>query len=252
MDIQGVGALVTGGASGLGAATARRLAAGGARVTIVDMDEARGREVAAEIGGAFAHADVADGPAMEAVFADLTDLRVLVCCAGVGFGRGTVRRGGPHDLESFERVVRINLTGTFNCIRLAAWHMSQLEPRTDGERGVIVTTASVAAFDGVDGGAAYSASKAGVAGMTLPIARDLGRYGVRIVSIAPGSFDTPMAAGMPADYIDQMAQTTPFPPRFGNPAEYGELAAHIIANRMLNGEVIRIDGAIRMTPSSLR
>ena len=244
--------VVTGGSSGLGEATARRFAAAGARVTILDLNEAQGSAVAESIGGAFAAVDVADGPSVEAAMADLANLRVLVCCAGIAGGRATIRRDGPHDLESFERVVRVNLTGTFNCIRLAAWKMHTLDPGDDDERGVIVTTSSVAAFDGVDGGASYSASKAGVAGMTLPLARDLGRHGIRVVSIAPGGMSTPMTVVLPSRYSEQMIGDTPFPRRFGTPDEYASLAAHIVENRMLNGEVIRIDGAIRMAPSSLR
>jgi NAD(P)-dependent dehydrogenase (short-subunit alcohol dehydrogenase family) len=244
--------LPTGGASGLGAATAAQLRKAGARVTILDQDENRARAHAKAIDATWCALDVADGPAVKAALADLNNLRVLVCCAGVGGGMAVVRRNGPHDLEMFERVVRVNLTGTFNCLRLAAWKMSQLEPTDDGERGVIVTTASIAGYDGVDGGAAYSASKAGVAGMTLPLARDLGRFGVRVMSIAPGTFTTPMTAGMPPDFDNQMRDTTPFPHRFGEPTEYAALVEHIVSNRMLNGEVIRLDGGLRMTPSRLR
>jgi NAD(P)-dependent dehydrogenase (short-subunit alcohol dehydrogenase family) len=253
MELRDVDAVVTGGASGLGAATAAHLTNAGARVRILDHNADAARQHAAAIGASWCAVDVADGEGVEAALSDLTNLRVLVCCAGIGAGKAVVRRNGPHDLESFERVVRVNLTGTFNCIRLAAWAMSRLEPVDDGaERGVIVTTASIAAFDGVDGGAAYSASKAGVAGMTLPLARDLGRFGIRIVSIAPGSFATPMTESMPADFDEQMRSTTPFPPRFGEPPEYAALVEHIVSNRMLNGEVIRLDGALRMTPSRLR
>lgn len=252
MELSGVGAIVTGGASGLGAATAVALASGGARVTVVDLDREKGKAVAAEIGGRFAPADVASAADMASVVDAVEDLRVLVCCAGVPGARATVRRGGPHDLEHFEWVVRVNLTGTFNCVRLAAWAMHALAPDDGGERGVIVTTASIAAYDGVDGGVAYSASKAGVAGMTLPLARDLGRHGIRVVSIAPGSFATAMTEHMPGNYAALMAENTPFPARFGRPPEFAALVAHIVANPMLNGEVIRLDGAQRMEPSSLR
>jgi len=253
MDIRGKTALVTGAASGLGAATARRLVAAGARVTAVDRDADRGAALADAIGARFVAADVASEADMQAVIAALDQLRVLVCCAGVPGSRATVRRSGPHDLESFEGIVRVNLTGTFNCVRLAAWAMQALSPLADdGERGVVVTTASIAAFDGVDGGVAYTASKAGVAGMTLPLARDLGRFGIRVVSIAPGSFATPMTAGLSPEYGAQMTDATPFPPRFGDPDEFAALVAHIVDNRMLNAEVIRLDGGQRMQPSRLR
>ncbi len=231
-----MGAIVTGGASGLGAATAEALRAAGAQVTVADLQ-------------GDPPVDVADAAAMEALVASVPDLRVLVCCAGVGSTGGkVVRRNGPHRLEDFEHVLRVNLVGTFNCIRLAAWAMCGLEPTATGERGVIVTTSSIAAFDGVTGGAAYSASKAGVAGMTLPLARDLGPHGVRVVSIAPGSFATPMVQLMPERFSAQLAAETPFPPRFGRPEEFAALVEHVIANPMLNGEVIRLDGGLRMRP----
>lgn len=253
MDVRGHTALVTGGASGLGEATCRRLAIAGANVVVIDRNESRGREVASELGGTFFCSDVADADDMSAVISSLHDLRVLVNCAGIADVGMTVRRSGPLDLAVFERVIRVNLTGTFNCVRLAAAHMRDLDPiGADGERGVIINTASIAAFDGVDGGAAYSASKAGVAGMTLPLARDLGRHGIRVMAIAPGSFTTPMTEGLASEYAEVMASSTPFPPRFGNGAEFASLVAHIVENTMLNGEVIRIDGAQRMQPSSLR
>ncbi|MBK9180033.1 MAG: SDR family NAD(P)-dependent oxidoreductase [Acidimicrobiales bacterium] len=235
MHLDGVDALVTGGSSGLGAATAQRLASAGSRVTTIDL---RGEPPV----------DVCDPDAVAAVVDRLGELRVLVCCAGVpAAGHRTVRRQGPHDLDVFERIVRVNLIGTFNCVRLAAWAMSRLEPVDDaGERGVIVTTSSIAAFDGVTGGAAYSAAKAGVAGMTLPVARDLAPLGIRVVSIAPGSFATPMVASMPPAYADQLAAETPFPHRFGQPGEFAALAQHVVENTMLNGTVIRLDGALRM------
>jgi NAD(P)-dependent dehydrogenase (short-subunit alcohol dehydrogenase family) len=236
MDVYGVGALVTGGASGLGAATVERLRAAGAEVVVADLQGP-------------APVDVADAEAMEALVATVPNLRVLVCCAGLGSQGGrVVRRSGPHSLADFERMVRVNLVGTFNAVRLAAWAMSRLEPTSTGERGVIVTTSSIAAFDGVTGGAAYAASKAGVAGMTLPLARDLGPHGIRVVSVAPGSFDTPMASGMLPQFQQQLADETPFPPRFGAPDEFAALVEHIVANPMLNGEVIRIDGGLRMRP----
>ena len=252
MNVQSSDVVVTGGASGLGAATSRALAKAGARVTILDQNAESGRVLATELNGLFFQVDVADGPAVEAVFDDLPDLRALVCCAGIGGGRSVVRRNGPHDLESFENMIRVNLVGTFNCLRLAAWRMHTLEPNENGERGVIVTTSSIAAFDGVDGGAAYSASKAGVAGMTLPLARDLGRYGIRVVSIAPGPFATPMTSNMPNSFDQKMIDDSPFPPRMGRPEEYASLAMHLIDNPMMNGEVIRIDAGMRMNPSSLR
>lgn len=256
MQLQGIDAVVTGGASGLGAATAKRLADGGARVLVVDQNETAAAAVATSIGGASASVDVADAAAVEAALADLPNLRVLVCCAGISAAKGVIGRNGPHPLELFEHVIRVNLTGTFNCVRLAAAKMAALDPLAtvdgDDERGVIVMTASVAAFDGVDGGAAYSASKAGVAGMTLPMARDLGRYGIRVVSIAPGPFSTPMTADMPHGYDEKLKAEMPFPPRFGRPTEYASLVAHIVDNTMLNGEVIRIDAANRMAPSRLR
>ncbi len=252
MNVQGVDAVVTGGASGLGAATSRALANAGARVTVLDRNGELGAAIAKEINGTFFEVDVADGPSVEAAFADLHDLRVLVCCAGIGGGRGIVRRSGPHDLESFENIVRVNLVGTFNCIRLAAWKMHTLEPTAKDERGVIITTSSVAAYDGVDGGSAYSASKGGVASMTLPLARDLGRYGVRVVSIAPGPFGTPLTENMPNGYNEKLISESPFPHRMGRPEEYASLAMHLVDNAMMNGEIVRIDGAVRMAPSSFR
>jgi NAD(P)-dependent dehydrogenase (short-subunit alcohol dehydrogenase family) len=257
VQLEGITAVVTGGASGLGAATARRFAEAGAKVAVLDLDGRSGEAVAGEIGGRFVECDVGSEEsatiAMEQVAEQFGVPRAVVCCAGVAAGRKVVGRHRPHELDLFERVVRVNLTGTFNIFRLAAFALADLEPvGPDGERGVLVATASIAAFDGVDGGVAYSASKAGVAGMMLPLARDLAAVGIRAVAIAPGSFDTPMAAGMPPDYIAQMAAETPFPPRFGHPEEFAELAAHIVTNPMLNGTTIRLDGGIRMTPSRLR
>ncbi|HJZ49863.1 MAG TPA: SDR family NAD(P)-dependent oxidoreductase [Roseiflexaceae bacterium] len=252
MQIAGSSALVTGGASGLGAATARRLAAHGARVTIADLNRAAGIALEQELGARFVPTDVADGPAMQqaidAAAASDAGLHILVCCAGVATAEKVLGKDGPLDLERFARVVQINLVGTFNAIRLAAEQMSKNEPNAEGERGVIVTTASVAAFDGQIGQAAYSASKAGVAGMTLPIARELARYGIRVVSIAPGIFDTPMLAGLPEPARISLGQQVPFPPRLGRPDEYAALVEQIVENVMLNGETIRLDGAIRMAP----
>ncbi|MEM9515579.1 MAG: SDR family NAD(P)-dependent oxidoreductase [Actinomycetota bacterium] len=234
MDVAGHGVLVTGAASGLGAATAADFAEQGADVT--GLDRAGTPPV-----------DVTDAEAVQTVIGGVDDLRVLVCCAGTGGAGGlTVRRGQPHDLAAFEQTVRINLVGTFNCVRLAAAAMADLDALDGGERGVIVMTASIAATDGVTGGVAYSASKSGVAGMTLPLARDLGHLGIRVVTIAPGPMDTPMAAGLPRAYFDQLIADTPFPPRLGAPAEFARLARHIVENPMLNGDVIRIDGGLRM------
>ena len=255
MDVDGAVVYITGGASGLGAATAAHLAGLGARVGIIDRDEALGTATAASIDGVFVAADVASAASLESAFELLLDRvgppRVGVACAGIGSGRKVVGRTGPHPLDGFERVIGVNLVGVFNFVRLAAWAMHGLEPvGSDGERGVIVTTASIAATDGVDGGVAYSASKGGVRGMTLPLARDLAPWAIRAVSISPGSFETPLVAGMPADYMDQMAANTPFPPRFGRPIEFARLCEHVIVNPMLNGTDIRLDGAQRMMPST--
>lgn len=255
MELADQTVFISGGGSGLGAATARRFGAAGASVGVLDIDTERGSAVADEIGGAFAACDVADAESAEAAFELLVDAlgppRVLLTCAGIGTGKRMIGRNGPHRLDVFERVMAVNVTGTFNLLRLAAWRMSQLDPiPATGERGVLITTASIAAFDGVDGGVAYSASKAAVAGMTLPLARDLAPQSIRAVSIAPGSFETPLVAGMPESFRDQLSSETPFPPRFGDPSEYALLAEQIVANPMLNGEVIRIDGGLRMRPSA--
>ncbi len=257
MELQDTTVYVSGGASGLGEATAERLAASGAVVGVLDLDRERGAEVATRIGGAFAVCDVASAASMEAAFDALRSTigppRVAVACAGIGAGRRVVGRNGPHPLDAFERVVAVNLVGTFNLVRLAAWEMRSLEPLgTDGERGVLVLTASIAATDGVDGGVAYSASKGGVAAMVLPLARDLAPWGIRATSISPGSFDTPMVSGMPREYAEQMAATTPFPPRFGRPDEFARLCEHVVTNPMINGTDLRIDGGMRMSPSVLR
>lgn len=246
--------LVTGGASGLGAGTVRALAARGGKVAIADLNRAAGEALAAELGNDafFAECDVASEASVravvEAVVARFGGLNGLVNCAGIAIGEKTLGKEGPHQLATFARVVNVNLVGTFNVIRLAAEAMSRGTPNAAGERGVIVNTASVAAFDGQIGQAAYSASKGGVVGMTLPIARDLSRSGIRVMTIAPGIFETPMLLGMPQDVQDALGKMVPFPPRLGKPAEYAALALHIIENEMLNGEVIRLDGAIRMQP----
>ena len=252
MKVDGASAIVTGGASGLGAATVRRLAAGGAKVVIVDRDEARGGALATELGCAFAKTDVTDPAQVEAAIAAATalaPLRVAVSCAGVGWAARTLdKTGKPHDLELFRTVVGINLVGTFNVLRLAAAAIAQSPAVEHGGRGVIVNTASVAAFDGQIGQIAYAASKAGVAGMTLPAARDLAPAGIRVVTIAPGLFDTPMLGALPADKRAALAADVVFPKRLGDPAEYGELVAAIVANDYLNGETIRLDGSLRMPP----
>jgi NAD(P)-dependent dehydrogenase (short-subunit alcohol dehydrogenase family) len=252
MDLQNSVAVVTGGASGLGLATVEALIAGGAKAVIIDLPGSPGEEVAARLGDAvrFAPADVRDEEAVNAaldVAAELGDLRVVVSCAGVGDAAKTVGKQGPFPLDLFQRVIEINLIGTFNVIRLAAARMAGLD-LVGEERGVIINTASVAAFEGQIGQAAYSASKGGVVGMTLPIARDLASVGIRVVTIAPGLFMTPMLAGLPEAAQASLGQQVPHPSRLGDPSEYAALAAHIVANPMLNGETIRLDGAIRMAP----
>ncbi|KRT71470.1 MAG: 3-hydroxy-2-methylbutyryl-CoA dehydrogenase [Candidatus Rokubacteria bacterium CSP1-6] len=256
MKLSDVTALITGGASGLGKATAERIVAAGGRVALLDLDlpTSKGPEVAEALGkqAVFAPADVTNSDQVEAALALATErlgpLTVLVNCAGIGAAIRTVTKGGPHPLDVFSFTINVNLIGTFNCIRLAAARMMTNRPNEEGERGVIINTASVAAFDGQIGQAAYSASKGGIVGMTLPIARDLAGYGIRVVTIAPGLFDTPLLAMLPEPARQSLAQQTPFPQRFGRPSEYAALAAHIIENPMLNGETIRLDGAIRMAP----
>ncbi|MDR5737612.1 MULTISPECIES: 3-hydroxyacyl-CoA dehydrogenase [unclassified Caballeronia] len=243
--------LITGGASGLGAATARLVAANGGKVVLADMNEEAGVALARELAGEFVKCDVSqENDAQQAVDAatKLGTLRGLVNCAGIAPASKTVGRDGPHPLDLFSKVVAVNLIGTFNMIRLAANVMSKNEPNGAGERGVIVNTASVAAYDGQIGQAAYAASKSGVVGMTLPIARDLSRSGIRVMTIAPGIFETPMLLGMPQDVQDALGAMVPFPPRLGKPDEYAMLVKQIFDNPMLNGEVIRLDGAIRMQP----
>jgi NAD(P)-dependent dehydrogenase (short-subunit alcohol dehydrogenase family) len=251
MDIAGKVFLVTGGASGLGEGAARALAAAGGKVVIADLQADKGEAVAAELGGAFVKCDVtqeADGQAAVAKAASLGKLMGLVNCAGIAIGVKTVGKDGPHPLAQFARVININLVGSFNMIRLAADAMSKNAPEPTGERGVLISTASVAAYDGQIGQAAYSASKGGVVGMTLPIARDLARTGIRNMTIAPGIFGTPMLFGMPQEVQDALAASVPFPSRLGTPADFGKLVRHIVENDMLNGEVIRLDGAIRLAP----
>jgi NAD(P)-dependent dehydrogenase (short-subunit alcohol dehydrogenase family) len=251
VQLEGARVLVAGGASGLGAATARRLAAGGAEVTIADPDATKGEALAAELGTSFVTADVTDSGQVEAAVRAATgdgELRVAVTCAGIGWAEKVAGRRGPHDLERFETVIRVNLIGTFNVLRLAAAAMLSNQPDGNGERGVFIATASIAAYDGQIGQIAYSASKGGVVGLTLPAARDLAASGIRVVTIAPGLFDTPLLAALPQESRDALSAQVPHPQRLGEPAEYGMLAAHIVENPMLNGEVIRLDGALRMPP----
>ena len=251
MDISGKVFVVTGGASGLGEGTARMLAANGATVVIADMQIEKGEAIAKDIGGAFVKCDVsseADGQAVVAKAVSLGKFMGLVNCAGIAPAEKTVGKNGAHALGVFAKVLQVNLLGSFNMIRLSAEAMAKNEPESTGERGVLISTASVAAYDGQIGHAAYSASKGGVVGMTLPIARDLARSGIRNMTIAPGIFGTPMMFGMPQDVQDALAAAVPFPSRLGTPQDYAKLAKHIIENDMLNGEVIRLDGAIRLAP----
>jgi NAD(P)-dependent dehydrogenase (short-subunit alcohol dehydrogenase family) len=254
MKIAGSTTLITGGASGLGRATAERLRAAGGNVVLLDLAKSPGADVAATLGeGAlFAPGDVTSADdvsaALEAAVKRFGGLQGLVNCAGIGTADKTFGKRGSADLAGFTRVIQVNLIGTFNCIRLAAARMAENAPNAEGERGVIVNTASVAAFDGQIGQAAYSASKGGIVGMTLPIARDLAELGIRVCTIAPGLFDTPLLAGLPEAARASLGKQVPFPSRLGQPPEYAALAAHIMENAMLNGETIRLDGAIRMQP----
>ena len=251
MQIQDRVFIVTGGASGLGEGTARMLAANGGKVVIADMNAERGEVVAREIGGVYLRCDVsseADGQAVVEKATSLGKLVGLVNCAGIAPAEKTVGKNGPHNLATYTKTIMVNLVGTFNMIRLASDAMSQNEPETTGERGVLISTASVAAYDGQIGQAAYSASKGGVVGMTLPIARDLARSGIRNMTIAPGIFGTPMLFTMPQEVQDALAASVPFPSRLGKPEDYAKLVKSILENDMLNGEVIRLDGAIRMAP----
>jgi NAD(P)-dependent dehydrogenase (short-subunit alcohol dehydrogenase family) len=254
MELGTVRAVVTGGASGLGRATAEALIAAGGHAAILDRPASAGADVAKELGAAavFTPADVTSeadvAQAMERAHAALGAINVLVNCAGIGTAAKTLGRSGPARLEDFTRVIHVNLIGTFNCIRLAATYMAKNTPSPEGERGVVVNTASVAAFDGQIGQAAYSASKGGIVGMTLPVARDLAEHGIRVCTIAPGIFDTPLLGTLPEPVRASLAKQVPFPPRLGQPPEYAALVTHIITNGMLNGETIRLDGAIRMQP----
>ena len=251
MDIAGKVFIVTGGASGLGEGTARMLAANGAKVIVADMNAERGAVVAQEIGGTFVKCDVtqeADGQAVVAAATAAGKLMGLVNCAGIATAARTVGKDAPHSLSLFTKTIMVNLIGSFNMIRLAAEAMAKNAPESTGERGVLISTASVAAYDGQIGQAAYSASKGGVVGMTLPIARDLARNGIRNMTIAPGIFGTPMMFGMPKEVQDSLAASVPFPSRLGTPADYAKLVHQIVTNDMLNGEVIRLDGAIRLAP----
>lgn len=251
MEIRNKVFIVTGGASGLGAGTARMLVAEGAKVVLADVQDEAGERLAAELGQTYVHCDVtqeSDGQAAVQAARQAGALFGLVNCAGVAPASRTVGKNGPHPLDLFQKVVMINLVGTFNMSRLAAAAMSENEPESTGERGVLINTASVAAYDGQIGQAAYAASKAGVVGMTLPIARDLSKVGIRCVTIAPGIFGTPMIFGMPQEVQDSLAASIPFPARLGRPEDYAKLVNSIITNDMLNGETIRLDGAIRMGP----
>jgi NAD(P)-dependent dehydrogenase (short-subunit alcohol dehydrogenase family) len=256
MEIERSTFIVTGGASGLGAATARMIASGGGNVVIADVKQDEGEALARELGGAarFAKTDVTDEASAKAAvaaaeaFGAAAPLHGLVNCAGIVHGEKVVGKDGPHSLAGFARAVNINLVGSFNMARLAADVMAKADPNADGERGIVVFTASVAAFDGQIGQAAYSASKAGLVGMTLPMARELARYGIRVVSIAPGIFETPMMGQVPPEIAESLGKMVPFPSRLGRPAEFASLVGEIIRNPMLNGEVIRLDGGIRMAP----
>jgi NAD(P)-dependent dehydrogenase (short-subunit alcohol dehydrogenase family) len=252
MEIEGRGALVVGGASGLGAATARALAERGAALTVADVNAERGEALAGELGARFVACDVREEDQVQAAVdaAAQADggLRVSVCCAGTGWAQKVAGSKGAHPLMPFEVILAINLVGTFNVLRLAATAMLANEPTAGGERGVCVNTASIAAYEGQVGQIAYSASKGGVVGMTLPAARDLAPAGIRVVTIAPGLFDTPLLAALPEDAREALGRSIPFPPRLGLPEEYAALAVHVAENVMLNGEVIRLDGALRMAP----
>lgn len=252
MQIDGLAALVTGGASGLGAATARALAEAGAKLTLIDLNEEQGQALAAELDGQFVRADVTDEGQVRAALSQAEAafgcVRVAVNCAGIGVAAKTVGKGAAHPLDSFKTVIDVNLIGSFNVLRLAAERMIAHDPVDEEERGLVINTASIAAYDGQIGQVAYAASKGGIVGMTLPAARDLARDKIRVVTIAPGLFYTPLLMGLPQEALDSLSQTVPHPARLGNPAEFGALARHIAENPMLNGEVIRLDGALRMAP----
>jgi len=250
MQIEGQAAIVSGGASGLGRATARALAAAGVKVAILDINEMAAAETARETGGLAIGADVTAAGSVEAAFAAARErhgpLRIAVNCAGIGTAGRIIGRDGPLPLDAFRRVIEVNLIGSFNIMRIAATEMSALDPLADGERGIIVSTASAAAYEGQIGQAAYSASKGGIVALTLPAARELARYGVRVVAIAPGLFATPMLQGLPQTIRESLAASVPFPSRLGRPEEYADLVLHLCRNAMINGEVIRLDGALRM------
>jgi len=252
MRVEGQAAIVSGGASGLGRATAKALAEAGVRVTILDVNDVAGAEAARELGGFAIRTDVTDAASVEAAFAaahkEHGAARIAVNCAGVGTAGRIVGRDGPMPLDAFRRIIEVNLIGSFNVMRLAAAEMSSLVPLEEGERGIIVSTASVAAYEGQIGQAAYSASKGGIVSLTLPAARELARYGVRVVAIAPGLFATPMLQGLPQNIQESLAASVPFPARLGRPEEYAALVLHLCRNAMINGEVIRLDGALRMAP----
>jgi NAD(P)-dependent dehydrogenase (short-subunit alcohol dehydrogenase family) len=252
MVVEGTAALVTGGGSGLGEATARALAARGAKVAVLDRDTEKATAVVDEIGGVFAACDVADGEGAKAAIAAARErhgpARILVNCAGIGGAARIVGREGPASLEGFETIIRVNLVGTFNMMRLAASDMSELDPLPSGERGVVISTASVAAFEGQIGQAAYSASKGGIAALTLPAARELARFGIRVLTIAPGLFMTPLLGELPAEIQEGLSSSIPFPHRLGAPSEFADLVLAMIGNPYLNGEIVRLDGALRMEP----
>jgi NAD(P)-dependent dehydrogenase (short-subunit alcohol dehydrogenase family) len=243
MKIEGKTAFITGGASGLGAACARMIAAAGGRAVCIDLREGQSTDAITLVRG-----DVSDPASVTAALKTAGPIHITINCAGIGISQRTINREGPAPLDAFEKVIRVNLIGTFNVSRLAAYAMSTNAPDENGERGVIVNTASVAAFDGQIGQVAYSASKGGIVGMTLPMARDLSKIGIRVMTIAPGIFDTPLLGALPDDVRASLSASVPFPPRLGKPDEYAQLARQIIENQMLNGEVIRLDGALRMAP----
>ena len=252
MQVDGNVAIITGGASGLGAGTARELAKAGGQIAIWDIQEDKGLEIAKEVGGVFCNCDVTSEESVIAAMEETKEAlgvgRILVNCAGTGIAIKTSSRGEAHPLDQFQRIININLIGTFNCIRLVTTAMIELEPMDHGERGVVINTASVAAYDGQIGQAAYSASKGGIVGMTLPVARDLADKGIRVCTIAPGIFETPLLGTLPDDVRQSLANAVPFPQKLGQPSEYAQLARQIVENVMLNAETIRLDGAIRMAP----
>jgi NAD(P)-dependent dehydrogenase (short-subunit alcohol dehydrogenase family) len=252
MQLKGQAAIVTGGASGLGAATARALASKGALVAVCDLNAKLAEAVAAEIKGVAVVADVSDAASAEAAVVQAAKAhgpaRILVNCAGIGVAKRVIGRDGPMPLADFDRVIKVNLIGSFNMLRLAATEMSKQEPLASGERGVVISTASIAAYDGQIGQAAYSASKGGIVGMTLPIARELAQFGIRVLTIAPGLFMTPLLAGLPQEAQDSLAASIPFPRRLGQADEFASLALHMIDNPYLNGEVVRLDASLRMAP----